>query len=438
MAELYDTVVQTIKDRCPGINWKLGGLLRELLAEPVSAMQDAVSSYISKALESLNIDAALDSPAEHEDTLNVWMKRLRIAEPGSKKSTGVVTVLVSSVDKSITIPSKTVFECGDTRLEVAETAIATPITARKIADDCFSLDVQVDSITATGINIAAGSPVTWNSAPAQVIDTYVSTAITGGSGSMTAQEKANAISAELDKGSISGELALSAALRKMFSGTVVSASTIPGNAAKIPLFVKLKPLPITTEKSYKLLDGQCSVVITDPGVVLVDSVIVDGVKKLFTTTYTADGLTVSWEYCAGSEARISCLEFSDLSKINAWLNSAQMALPYQFECKAPAVAYVKLFINAEGSDIDLVTKSEIQEYICDKPLNASLKDSEIASILNKHRYTHSGAILYSVTVKSAEYTDVWSSSGSLNPAGQLNLGGRPVAMYTTIADIESC
>lgn len=440
MAELYDTVLQTIKDRCPGINWKLGGLMRELLIEPINAMQDAVSTYITTALRDLDLATALSKPAENASTLDAWMARLRIATPKTRKSSGEITILMEPTTKNVTIPNRTTFNCGDVQLVTTKNYVFSPAQLTQLSEDCWSCTVPVTSSTDGCFNIAAGSPATWEAAPSTVIDMYVSTAVTGGTSELTAQEKANLITAELESGAISGEQAISTALRKAFPGAVVSALVGYSNVSKMPLYVKMKTLPTTITETLPIYGEAGSRYISIPrtSAVTITSVVVDGVA----VTYDVVDASDSWEIrlaaeTSASEATITYSGFTDTQKVSAWLNATQRALPYKFECRTPVVANIKLFINTDGAAIDLATRAKLQEYICDKPLNDTIHDSELIAILASSRYTVQGAILYSVTVSTPTYTNVWSSSGSVSPAGQLNLEGAPVALYTTIADIVS-
>jgi hypothetical protein len=440
MAELYDTVLQTIKDRCPNLNWKMGGLLRELIIEPINAMQDAVAAYVAEALQNLDITTALANPAKHESTLDAWMSRLRITTPKSTKATGEVTILLDPVSSVVTIPKGTSFSCKGVQLLTSKAHAYTPAQLTTVSEDCWSCTVAVECLTDGCYNIITGSPVTWSSAPAYVQDMYVSAPVTGGSSELTAQEKANLIAAELNSGSISGEQAISTALRKNFRGTVVSAMLGTGNIAKMPLYVKTKQLPAPIVEEFAVLsdlDGKY-VAIPAGKAVSVSSVTVDGVNVLFNIVEGSNELKVYLQTdTSASLATVTYVGLPELPKVSAWINSAQRGLPYKFDCKAPVIAYVKVFINTGGTTLDLATKSKLQEYICDKPLNGAVQDAELVSILSSNRYTVTGAILYSVTVSTPTYTNVWSSSGSVSPAGQLNLDGAPVALYTTMADIVS-
>lgn len=441
MAELYDTVLQTIKDRCPGINWKLGGLLRELLIEPVNAMQDAVSSYVATALKDLDLSTALSKPADNVSTLDAWMDRLRIGTPKTRKSTGEITILMEPTTKTVTIPNRTTFNCGDVQLVTDKTYVFTPAQLTQLSEDCWSCTVPVISATDGCFNIATGSPATWSSAPSTVIDMYVSAAVTGGSSELTAQEKANLITAELESGSISGEQAISTALRKAFPGTVVSAVVGSSNVAKMPLYVKMKTLPTTITETFPVYGevGSRYIELPRTSAVSISSVVVAGASVDFSVSDAGDTWVIQLvEDVEEATAVVTYIGFTEAQTVAAWLNATQRALPYRFECRTPVVANLKLFINTGGVEIDLATRAKLQEYICDKPLNTAIHDSELAAILASSRYTVQGAILYSVVVTTPTYTNVWSSSGSASPAGQLNLEGAPVALYSTIADIVSC
>lgn len=446
MADLYDTVLQTIKDRCPGINWKLGGLLRELIVEPINAMQQAVSTHVANALADLDIDNALKNPAANEKTLDVWMKRLRLSPPETATASGKVTILVDSDTTELVVPQRSTFNCGDVVLVVDRGYSFSPAQLTKISAECYSCTVGVSCSSGTNVNVAEGQPVTWSAAPADVLDMYVSSAITGGSIALTAQAKANMISDALTLGSLSGEAAISAALSRAFPNKIINAISGGYDSRKpdkMPLYLKVKQLPKTAEESYStsLEEAVEYVDIPADGLVSVISVIDSTGSELNFNTYD-NGDTVRVELIDSSdvsrEVKVCSSRFQEYSEVSAWLNAAQRVIPYRFDCKVPAVAKLKLYINVGGADIDLTTKAKIQEYICDKPLNSELVDSEIVAILNSARYTVNGAILYSANITTKEYSNVWSSSGSIALSGQLNLGGAPVAMYTTAADIIGC
>ena len=445
MAELYDTVLQTIKDRCPNLNWKIGGVLRELLIEPISAMQTAVATYLSTALQSFDLQAALASPATHEDTLDVWMDRLRLSLPPKSQPKGTVALVTSELTEDLIIPIRTNMECAGIPLVTMQEQRITPSAVVKISAERYVCYVDVTCANDLTVNIMDGTPVTWSSAPEVVQDMYVSSAITGGSTNSSAQAKANAISNALNTGSVIGEEALTGALDKAFPGVVVDVKTIRNSALNryaLPLCVKPKKLPetATTAVFSAMVDSQESVQLPVDGVVAVTEVR-DAEGNLVEHNVDWAGRYPVIHITTPQQPRqlnITYKRFLDIADVSSWLNSTQRLLPYQFACTTPAIVRVKLFINTGGVDIDTGTRTKIQEYICDKPLDTILSDSEITAILTDSRYTVTGSILYSAEVTYRDYHNIWSSSGILNPSGQTGLSGAPVALYSTVADIKGC
>ena len=445
MAELYDIVLQTIKDRCPKLNWKLGGVLRELLVEPISSMQTAVSTYLSGALSSLDISSALANPAKYEDVLDDWMDRLKLSLPPKNKPQGVVAIITEELQSELLIPIRTSMDCSGIQLTTTQEYRFTANNTTKISAECYACYVNVVYTGELAVNIADGSPVTWTSAPAEVQDVYIASAVTGGSSEGSAQAKANLITHALSFGSVVGDEAIAGALSRAFPGMFIDAKSERSEAViqnSIPLYVKSKKLPAieSTQLVSTVVDGEESLPLS-----------VDGITEIL-GVIDNEGRSIEYEVrwagirpiivCTNSNQSrslvVSYRRFSDIAEAASWLNSSQRALPYRFTCTAPAVAHIRLFINTGGVPIDLETRTKIQEYICDKPLNATLTDAEVVPIMTAAGYNVSGAIMYSVDIVYRDYRDVWSSSGVLNLAGQLGLSGAPTAMYSTAADITGC
>lgn len=450
MANLYDTVLQEIRDRCPDINWKLGGLLRELLVEPVAAMERAVSGYINSILASVDIEAALADPANNVDTLNVWMDRLHIATPEQRDAEGEVTIVTASNDPLL-VPQYAIFLCGEQQLRTTRARNFTAVDFTLSPSGVYSVTVPVQTYSSASPNIKENTPVTWDSAPDSVIDAYVSSAVTGGINTATPQAKATLISAALTAPGMAGEESISAALVRAFPDAVINAvASKPYGALKpadVSLFVKAKALPIRVEEQVIIQrdsDDAYYAIIPETGVAQI--------LEARTTDSRYLDFDVDWDSIRGQlkikfhenqniedtqQITIAYTKFSILSSVSDWLNSEQRALPYGFVCKTPAVAQVSLILNLGGSDLDITTKTAIQDYICDKPLNAPISDAEISAILKSAGYSLNSSILYSVKIQHKNYTDVCSSAGIFSPAGHVGILGAPVAAYATVNDIES-
>ena len=448
MADLYDLVVQELKDKCSDINWKMGSLLRELLVEPLGVIENKVAGYINQLIADNSLNTALENPAEYESTLNSWMSKLNITAPEGSQATGsVVIVLSERVD--LLVPQRASLSCGSVSLTTDKVYNVSADSLIKLSDDAYYTEIPVLSTTITDANIPSGKPVTWGAAPEQVTDIYVGSAITGGIRTLTAQDKANRISAVLSSGGLVGEYAIKSALINAFPDNIADVKCAGSTASdpyKSLLFIKQRTLPKTeTVELSAFVDdsGTLSTTLTGAGIQRIAGVTVAGEAVEYTVTRNGllgsanenIAIQISNPPTVPLTVSVSYEVYDVARSAMYWLNSLQRALPYQFSITVPAISRLRIEMDLGGAELDSETAAHIQAYICATGLDAGIRDSEISAILTRRGYNLKSAVVYSANISYGDASDIYSSAGAYNPAGLSITNGVPVATYSTIDDI---
>ena len=468
LESLRTVILQELKSRFPAMTWKLGSVVRELIVEPLASLGDTVSSYIQKAENSLDVTTICNAPAQYPNEIDTWMNRLGIEPPEVKRSSGIVAIL-SETGENMTVAAGTMFTWGeDLAFQVTENTVfdAThPYT--KLNEGAYLAEVPVISTGETGASLSAGSPLNWEGAPEHVYDIYTASPITGGRTSLSYQAKADLILNSLSVKSFAGEEGISNALQREFPNEVVNAKAGNKDATKlnvVPLFIKPSSPPATltipvvtyyreesslssgSSESSESPDTSIKVSFSGTGLISIDKILnsVNTECSILSTDITGNlgdsdsvvTLSISG-VTAGEKVTVYCTGFSILKDCAYWLNAENQGLPFRYIVKVPAVAIVSLFVNGTDS-LPLSARTNIQTYIDDKPLDASITDGEISAILQRSNVTYKGANLYSAYMMNTINSNaVMTSIGVLSPAGNPWVNGRPVAVYSYVDKIKA-
>lgn len=438
MNKLFDTVLQTLRDRMPNLSWKVGSLVRELLVEPLTYIGTSVDRVIADIQKTENISEALADPVNNEDTLDVWMKRLRIGVSAVRKSTGTVTITFSGTDTLI-IPESTEFSWGDSvRVFSIGYMEVSPLngTVTRLGGDCYSINIPVETTDTTGYTLSIGTKLNWSSAPARVLDIYVSSTVTGGSTGLSANEKARLIDAHLGNAAICGEQTTLNALVREFGESVCDIRfgdrVQAAGLVTVPAYIKQSSAPQTVDIPLSE-SGDGSYTLPADQVVTVAEVTDSlGNVRQFTADYSSsDNIQINVVGSPASKLTASTIKYTETAAIADWLNARQRGVAAVFKAATPIYCEIGVRIPYIGELPEAATAA-VSEYINHVGFDAVLKDSDIVTILGTYGVIPNGALNYSAEVKHRNISRLLSQVGGINLSTVLGTSGEPVAVYCPI------
>lgn len=459
MNNIFDVVLQGMRDSFPKLNWKLGSVIRTLLVDPITVISEHVEQYTKRYEDSFNLESLLNSPAGKDAELDRWMARLGIAEAEPTPATGTVAILLTE-NISMTVVEGARFTWNDEIDLYASRRTDWGPSARaykQLTSGVYLAEVEVTTLPGASISLDSGSPVNWENAPEEVADIYIHSPVSGGH-SNGVQDKAAALRAFLAAPTACGEDAMRASVLRQFGNRLCDAALGPriiDKRSTVSLYLKQSAAP-----SVLSYDAIPEVVKTEDGNILRFKVDTEGVIEVIGAT-TNSGIPVAWELNSALSSgtlgdsgsyriydapytnqstlgySIEVKKYIDAADAASWLNSTQRGLPFNIISKLPAFANVSLQINTGGMPLSTAAKNAICEYINGSKLNATISDNEIKSILTTFGYVVTGTIIYVGALRCGDRATSATSSGSLSLVGRLLVNDIPVAMYCNANNITS-
>ena len=448
---LRNILQQEIRDKFPGLDWRLGSVFRELVVEPLCKLADKLDSSIASATASLDVKTICENPLEYEEELDSWLSRLGLTINKNPKSTGMVRIICSSGDR-IKIPRNTAFTWnGEIAVYVSEDlAISSVADPNRLSTDIafnsynglmYSADIPVSSSDTYGGTLDVDTPLNWVGAPAQVHDIYISSAVSGGRTMITAADKANILMSSFTQDGMSGTAGIKKCLIRNFPNVVQDAKTgkfVKGEGVNI--YIKPTKQPAEFEVSA-LTDTNGVTTISGCGIYRVVSVYSVSDGKYLDYSYTYEGSvgssssSIKIETDKTREAiNIKVLGFGEYSAIKSWLDGEGVGSPFSFNLAVPAVGSVKLSSTVSGT-VPAAARTEISEYITALPIDSTVSGSDISKILSKYGVFLTRSPVFSISVLHRGITRVYTDNGI--SGGLLGmLDGDPLALYANENSIE--
>lgn len=379
MSSMFDVLLQTVKDRFPKLNWKLGSVIRSLLLDPMERIGRDVDTYVAKATLASDISELLRHPTGRGEELDHWLAQMNITMPEPKDREGTVAVVCDG-STSITVPEGSAFSWNNGVILLAKASVTgTKDTMVKLDTGLYLLEVPVVAYGDSSVTLSKGSSVVWSSAPDTVVDMYVLVPVAGGLSPSSDQAKAAIISSALSQPLACGEEAILSSLVRRFGHCIVDVKSDTG--IRYPETGYVTPLYIKCDDSSNE---------------------------------------------------------SILAGVSAWLNSSQAGSPFSFRLTSPIKVSVKLQIDTNGSeDIPAAALGDICDYINGSKFNASLSDTDIKQILGTYGYTVERPILYTATMDTGTGVYAVSQTGGLYISPSLASEVKPVAMYCSFDNIKT-
>lgn len=459
MDNIFDVVLQGMRDSFPKLNWKLGSVIRTLLVEPLKVVNSQVEKYTKQYEDSLNLEALVNSPAGKDTELNLWMARLGIAEAEPTPATGTVAIILTN-NINMTVVEGARFTWNDEiTLYATRRTDWGPVNRsyKQLSADAYLAEIEVTTLPGAAISLNSGSPVNWDNAPEEVSDIYIHSPVSGGH-SNGPQDKAAAIRALLAAPTACGEDSIRAAILRQYGNRLCDAAIGPrivDRLSTVSLYLKQSSMPVVG--SYRIVPTVVKSTTEDKLRFKVDT---EGVIEVL-GAYTNSGIPVSWELKnslsvgtlgdSGSyrvyeasytnptafEYSVEVKKYADATAAVGWLNSTQWGLPFKVVTKLPAFADISLQINTGGVPLSANAKNAICEYINGSRLNDTISDNEIKSILTTFGYSVTGTIIFVGKIQYGDKTTSATSAGSLSLMGRLLINDVPVAMYCNANNITS-
>lgn len=376
MNNMFDVLFQSIKDKFPKLNWKLGSVVRSLIVDPLEQLSADVNSYVAKLTLATDLNNLLNNPVGRDEELDRWLVELGITLPAQPASTGTVAIICDALDPDLIVPAGTEFSWNDgTSLLAAETV--TGDNLEKYGRNMFRMEVPVTSYSDHTTTLSSGCPLVWGSAPDTVIDIFVATPVSGGLRVNSVQAKAALIRAALQQPLVCGESAILATLIRKFGTTIVDVRVgkninAPDSSGYVtPLYVKYASYP--------------------------------GADHLF---------------------------------VEPWLNSTQCGSPFKFEEHAPLFIPVSIQLHIGSTDVSQNMLEDICDYVNGSKLDATLSDAAVGAIVNDYGYTLKSGTLYTASVPVTGGTHAISQVGGLHVYTASGEKVLPKAMYCSLDNIK--
>lgn len=444
---LFNTILASIKERMPGVSWKVGSLVRELLVQPLVHIGEIIDEYVAKRDRMSDIFSALDNPDENEDVLDYWIAELGLTQ-GSIDSAedviGSVSVVVKGYDK-VEVPSNSVFSWGDELLlrsnSYVEIDPRTPSTYKsQVINGVVVADIPVVVDSSVGGLVNTGAKLNWTEAPDNVIDIYVGSPIQPSATALSAQAKAVLINSRLTTPSMCGEATTLAGLVREFGTHLcdVKLKKATSNTGRVRTNIWVKQNTAPVVECINLDIRESSIInIQDTSIVEINYVLDSNKRKLdFRVSFSDDGTIIATADKLNGSVCVEVVRYKNSKEAVDWLNQTQVGGGAILRAKAPAYCELELNIPCSGS-LSSDTLTAISSRINDSQLSPCITDRNVVPILEKAGLALNRPIIYTATVHYNGDTNTYTQTGSINFAGLNRVNDAPVAVYCPINKINT-
>lgn len=456
MSNFFDLLFSTFKTNFPNMSWKLGSLIRTLLVNPMSKVSTAVSDSLMRTDKLADLQAALDRPESHEDTLDYWLDVLGAPTLYPKPATGSV-MFVFTDSRGVDIPKNTELTWGDEESVFTTIAVSAGDvqnnTIAKLGSKSFGIVVPVSTADASDVSLASGLKLNWSDAPSTVLDIYVASPVCGGVLDMDVYSKAALVSSKLNELSLVSSQGLTSILVSKYLPTIVSVEVIKTTNSNTPtaamsVCLKQRRPPTFDIAEYRIeCDslGNPYVLIAKPGlssVLYVRSSLTGDVLNYTVTdqsdTVNSDSVKISLSDTSTTDSSviIATSRFADTIDPVNWLNSANSTLPFTVTSKPALAINVTVKLTISSGELSHEAKVAIADYICSTRLNESIDASRIASILAESGVTLARpALLVGRRYDSSGDAEV-CSTGGLSSISFTDQQDKQIAFYSSVSDVQ--
>lgn len=451
---LRSVILQEIKAKFPSIDWKLGSVVRELVVEPLAKLGDILDSYVNKAKTSLDVSSICNQPERYEEELDSWLDRLNIVPVQAAQSTGTVRIMRTEPE-DLTIVAGTLFTWDDSVGLYAEdtynvTRYPNPTLTNNIVyksydDVVFSVDIPVTCSEYSNASLGSGAPLNWQGAPTDVYDIYVGSAVSGGSGSVGASEKARLIADALTPDALTGEACIRKTLRRNFPNLVKDVVTGSKDINK-PYAVSLYIKPVNGLREFDIqadfIGGKAKIsgcgVYSILGIYDRNNKAQSGVAVKYPDNLGETGSFIDLSFRSElptDKYTVRVFGFPEYPELSEWLYSESKNTPFSFVLKTPAVALIRMNMRVFGDD-NAGAKAAIADAVNDLSINAGMSDTAVEQIANQYNVSLVNTVAYSAEVYDKDRNFVHTSFKSVSPETLRYSVSSPIVAYSQTNLIE--
>lgn len=452
MAESLSTIIfQELRTAYPSVDWEVGSVIRELIAEPVATLGNLADQYVNEAEQRLNLSAILNNPSQYTTELNLWMDRLGLSATRNRAAAGTARLMMTKLSVPVSIMEGTILFWNDVQLMVSETTTwfvsedgeSNVLTYR--GPNAYEAVIPVTAYDQSNLALSEGTPLNWPDAPNSVYDICVGSAITGGRVEMTDAEKAAAIRDVLFPPSFSGEYGMNAALRRrlpLVVNSVKPSRKTDSTVGQVPVYVKTINAPEVWDIKTTCYQDRQDVVCTIDGTGVYEVVDVYnryGVPHAFqysmsqTTGDAGSTVRVVLDSVeANTDVKVRVRGLKTLSAVQTVFASEEASTPYTFLSKLPAIVRVDIELHvAAGDTVTDDIQNELQTYISSLPLGTdALNDSTLTVFLRERGITLTSATFYTARVLYGDSPRTVTATGGISLNGLLmTAAAKPIAVY---------
>jgi hypothetical protein len=394
---MTDFIFSYLKKVLPSITWSVGSVVRELIASPVAKVAEAANTALTNQLNAADVYNYVTYPDDYAEQIDEVFNALELGETGTTSSTGIVTIYMNTANID-TIGADTTFYYLDSAIVVSE-AVRPGVydnggpgrfsQIRQLAEDSYAFDVPV--ITPI-INqyISQGVSLSWYNAPDNVYDIKVTSPVSGGVSVLTTQDKANKIRDYICPAVLSMNEGLNKTLRQGLPNIVADASyaTDIDDTATSYAYVKTLKTPgyFTVKVKGVKINNMYHVDTTIPGALYVDSCYFNNKQVTISDCSVANNHIVCTVNAASEDPVVDLMLYvygmEQMIEVQEFIDSFTKGSPYNIVAVAPSSLNLSIEFKYTG---DLISDEELATIVTNiqsKPMNPTITDTIVDSLLN--------------------------------------------------------
>lgn len=229
--DISTTIFKYLKQNLPNIDWDLGSVIRELIATPVVTLTQEASDLIDTQANTYDLSTWESDPETYTSEISSLFSNLDLSVGSPTYSEGTALVYTDASPEGLIISKNTSLTWGNYSVNITEeikisnesdstsSEYSNIVGYTQLSYDTYCFEVPIQA-TSYDISLSSGCPLVWPTAPTEVTEVLVNSALIGGSQGITASEKLQRIQDTLYPTALSLNEGLLKTLRTAFPNTV--------------------------------------------------------------------------------------------------------------------------------------------------------------------------------------------------------------------------